>query len=196
MSKKTKQEFIGYLITDPKYYSNDLKIFETKLNLVLQNFNVDIICFRDKTSTNYEELAKKFIEIAKKFKIKKILLNTHYKLAKKLGANGVHLPSSSFNDITKAKELNLFTILSCHNDEEIKQALKLKVDCITYSPIFTSPKKGQAKGIEALKKVLSTYNQMDIIALGGIINQDQISEIMQTKAYGFASIRYFIQKNK
>ena len=193
MNKKNNQEFIRYLITDPKYYSNDIKIFEKKLNLVLQYFNIDIICFRDKTSANYEELAKKFIEIAKKFKIKKILLNSNYKLAKKLGAFGVHLPSSSFNDINKAKELNLYTIISCHNDKDIKQAQQLKVDALTYSPMFYSPNKGTAKGIEALKEVLTLYSNMNIIALGGIINQVDISEIMKTKAYGFASIRYFTQ---
>ncbi len=193
MNKENKKRFIRYLITDPKYYSNDLKIFEKNLSFVLQNFTVDIICFRDKSSTNYKELAKKFIEISKKFKIKKILLNTNYKLAKKLGASGVHLSSSSFNEINKAKKLNLYTIISCHDEKEIKQAQKLKADCITYSPIFYSPNKGKAKGIEALKEVLALYSNMNIIALGGIINKTQINEIMNTRAYGFASIRYFTQ---
>jgi len=44
------------------------------------------------------------------------------------------------------------------------------VDFITYSPIFKTPHKGQAKGIEDLKKMVLRYN-VKIIALGGIITK-------------------------
>ena len=43
-----------------------------------------------------------------------------------------------------------------------------------------------------LNDVLKEFPDLNIIALGGIINDSQIKEISQTSAYGFASIRYFI----
>ena len=181
-----------YLITDPLYYTNDLTKFKNTLENTLKKKNIDIACFRDKSSKNYEELAKVFISLCKKYKINTILLNSDYKLAHRLGAHGVHLNSKQFNKIQEAKKLNLTTIISCHNEDEIQKAINFSSDMITYSPIFNTPNKGDPKGIEVLKKVLETYPKTKIIALGGIIKDSQIQEINECKAYGFASIRYFL----
>lgn len=181
-----------YLITDPKYYSNSLDQFEKKISFVLANKKPDIVCFRDKESLNFIELANSFVQICKKFNINKILINSDYKLAKKLNATGVHLNSSQFDKITIAKDLGLYVIISCHNTKDINKAIKFKADAITYSPIFITPNKGEPKGLENLKKVLDDFKEIDIIALGGIINKQQIDQIAKTKAYGIASIRYFI----
>ena len=181
-----------YLITDPRYYSSDAELFKKKLSLVLKNKKIDIACFRDKKSENFEELATLFVDICKNFNIEKILINTDYNLAYKLNASGVHLNSTQFDKIKIAKELDLYTIISCHTFEDIKEAINLKVNAITYSPIFETPNKGEPKGIKGLEEALKTFEDIDIIALGGIINETQIKQIAQTKAYGIASIRYFI----
>lgn len=183
---------IKYLITDPTYYSDNEQIFKEKLIKVLKNHKVDIACFRDKKSNNFEELAKIFIEVCKNYEIKNILLNSNYHLAKKLNATGVHLTSTQFNDIKNAKELGLYTIISCHNNNEIEEAIKSNIDAITFSPIFETPNKGEPKGVEKLKKILNQYKNINIIALGGIVTKEHIEEISKTKTYGFASIRYFI----
>jgi len=183
---------IKYLITDPKYYTNDEKKFEEILINVLNKHQIEIACFRDKESSNFEELAKIFIKICKEKNIKKILLNGDYLLAHKLNATGVHLTSTQFDDILKAKKLGLYVIISCHTLEEIQKAIEYHADAITYSPIFETPNKGIPKGIESLNKAVDKYSDIDIIALGGIINEKQIEQISKTKAYGFASIRYFV----
>jgi len=187
-----EKKLISYLITDPKYYSNDLTLFEKNLKKVLKTKKVDMACFRDKTSKNFEELAKIFVKICKEFNIKKILLSEDYQLASKLKADGVHLNSKQFNDIQRAKDLNLYTIISCHNFTEIENAQKKHINAITYSPIFDTPNKGEPKGISKLREVIRSYEDLDIIALGGIINENNIRLISKTKAFGFASIRYFI----
>jgi len=64
------------------------------------------------------------------------------------------------------------------------------VDFITYSPIYETPDKGAPKGIEELKKMVLRYN-VKIIALGGIITPEQVKEVEDAGAFGFASIRYF-----
>lgn len=183
---------IKYLITDPKYYTNDEKKFEEILTNILNKQQIDIACFRDKESSNFEDLAKIFIKICKEKNIKKILLNGDYIKAKKLNASGIHLTSTQFDDISKAKDLGLYVIISCHTFEDIEKAINNQADAVTYSPIFETPNKGTPKGIEVLKEVVDKYPNMNIIALGGIINEKQIKQVSKTKAYGIASIRYFL----
>ena len=183
---------IKYLITDPKYYTNDEKEFEEILINSLDKQQIDIACFRDKESSNFKEIAKIFIKICKEKNIKEILLNGNYLLAHKLNASGVHLTSAQFDDILKAKELGLYVIISCHTFEDIQKAIDYQADAVTYSPIFETPNKGVPKGIETLKEVINKYPNINIIALGGILNETQIEQISKTKAYGFASIRYFV----
>ena len=183
---------IKYLISGPKYYTNNEKKFEEVLINTLNKQNIDIACFRDKESGNFQDLAKIFIKICKEKNIKKILLNGDYLLAYELNASGVHLTSTQFDDILKAKELGLYVIISCHTFEDIQKAIDYKADAVTYSPIFETPNKGVPKGIEALKEVVDKYPDINIIALGGIINDEQIEQISKTKAYGIASIRYFV----
>ena len=183
---------IKYLITDPKYYTNDKIKFEEILINILDKQKVDIACFRDKESKNYEELAKIFIKVCKDFQIKEILLNTDYKLALKLKATGVHLNSRQFENIKDAKKLKLNTIISCHTYEDIQKAIDYNCDAITFSPIFNTPNKGEPKGVLKLKEAIDLYKDINIIALGGIVNEEQIKQVEETKAYAFASIRYFI----
>ena len=184
------EDLIYYLITDPQYYSNDVELFKKKLKAVLKTKKVDYACFRDKSSKNYEELALVFVKVCKKYGVKQILLNENLTLAKKLKC-GVHLTSLQFDLIKEAKEHDLYVVISCHDISQIEKAQKSFVNAVTYSPIFFTPNKGEPKGLPNLKKILSIYD-MNIIALGGIINNKQIEDISNTKAYGFASIRYFL----
>jgi thiamine-phosphate pyrophosphorylase len=172
---------IKYAITDPKYYS---------LNYLQQlNNSADFVLLREKTTKDYKNLAKEFINNTKEFNYKKIL-HQDYTLAKELNAYGVHLTSKQFNDIKKAKELGLFVVISTHSFKEIELAVKLGADAVTFSPIFYTPNKGEPKGIEALKEAVKKYN-IKIIALGGIVSQKEIEEIQKANPWGFASIRYF-----
>lgn len=182
---------LKYLITDPKYYTSNPKTFEQILTKSFISHKPDIVCFRDKISPNFEQLATIFIKVSKQYNIKHILLNTNISLATKLQATGVHLTSQQFDQIGQAKQNNLFTIISCHNEEEIQKAISQDIDMITYSPIFDTPNKGTPKGCEQLSIVVKQYD-IPIIALGGIVSTNHIKQIEDTKAKGFASIRYFI----
>jgi len=182
----------SYLITDPKYFTNDKEKFENILLNTISNSNIDYICFRDKVSSNYKELAKVFVNISKNKNIPNIFINSHIDLAYSLNATGVHLTSNQYNKIAYAKSIGLKTIISTHNEEDIQLAIKYKADYITYSPIFDTPNKGKPKGIEELKYIVSNYD-INIFALGGIITEKHIQNIKTTNVYGFASIRYFIK---
>jgi len=174
---------IRYAITDPKYYNLDyLKSLDNKADYVL---------LRDKSNKDYKALAKEFINATKEYSYKKIL-HQDYILAKELNAFGVHLTSLGFKDIKKAKELNLFTIISTHSIDEIKRAYILGADAVTFSPIFKTPNKGEPKGLMALKEAVSCC-KIKVIALGGIVTKEHIKQISLVNAWGFASIRYFVK---
>ena len=179
---------IRYCITDPQYYGSDTSTLHTTLLKLQKQDNFDFICFRDKSSKNFIDLATTFIKTVEG---KKTFLNGDYKLAHKLGFCGVHLTSTQFNDIKKAKELNLEVIISTHTKVEISKALAEGADYVTYSPIFATPNKGKPKGLEDLK-VTTTTTSMKIIALGGITSEKQIQSVKECGVFGFASIRYFI----
>lgn len=181
----------SYLITDPKYYSNDTKLFENILTKTLKNSSPDMVCFRDKESQNTEELIVTFVNVCKKEAIENVFINSYVELALKYKVKGVHLTSTQFDKIKYAKENSLEVVISCHNEEDIKKAIENKADFITYSPIYPTPNKGKSKGLANLKDVVNKY-PIKIIALGGIISNEQIEALEKTGIYGFASIRYFV----
>jgi len=176
---------IRYAITDPSFFTT----LEEKQNY-LNNVKADYVLFRDKSTNRYKEQALDFLNISKNIGFKRII-HSDYKLAYELKADGVHLTSTQFYDIVKAKDLGLWTIISTHSLNEIKQAQNLGADAVTYSPIFTTPNKGKPKGVEELKRAIENCS-IDIIALGGIVTQEHINLVKKYNAFGFASIRYFL----
>lgn len=150
-----------------------------------------MIVYRDKNNPNYKENSKLFLQTAKKYSFKKILLHGDIDLSAKLKADGVHLTSLQIEDIPIAKEKGLFVIASTHALNEAIKAQKLGADMVTLSPIYDSPNKGKPIGLDVLQNVTSTLN-IPVIALGGILTEEQIQECQNAGAKGFASIRYFI----
>jgi len=179
----------SYLITDPSFYSSNPKTFSQKLLNVIKTKSPDFICIRDKVADNYKAIAQ---EVKKNIEHKKIFLHTDFYLAYELGFYGVHLPSNRFDDIQKAKELDLHVVVSTHTLLEALHVKKLGADFITYSPIFSTPNKGTPKGLENLKEINGKIN-INCFALGGIIDEEQIEACKKTGVYGFASIRYFMK---
>ena len=117
-------------------------------------------------------------------------MHTDVKLAIKLNAYGIHLPSTAFDRIKEAKASGLKVIISTHTKEEVLNAESLGADCVTYSPIFATPNKGEPKGVDDLRTLL-TQTQIKVFALGGIVTQEEVDVVEKTSVYGFASIRYF-----
>ena len=102
----------------------------------------------------------------------------------------MHLKSTQFSDIKKAKDLALFVVVSTHTINEAKRAELLGADMITFSPVFNTPNKGKAVGIDELRNIIASVS-IPVLALGGIITQEQIVSCAEVGAKGFASIRYF-----
>jgi thiamine-phosphate pyrophosphorylase len=181
-----------YLITSPEFYTDTPQIFREKLKNQLQIHKPEFVLLRDKTTQNYKALAEVFVTLCREFEGVRCFLHQDATLAQELGADGVHLTSLQFGEITASKKRALEVIISTHTQEEVLEAQKLGADYATYSPIFHSPNKGEPKGVESLQKVVQN-SQIKIFALGGIISQSQIKELEKSNCYGFASIRLFYE---
>jgi len=177
---------IAYAITDPSTLNFDI------LESDMKRFSVkaDMIVYRDKINEHYAKDAKTFLIEARNYSFSKILVHTDYKLAHKLKAEGVHLKSTQFDNIKKAKALGLFVVISTHTVGDALEAQLLGADMITFSPIFNSPNKGEPVGVKVLNHVVALVS-IPVIALGGIVTQEHIDGCEENGARGFASIRYF-----
>jgi len=168
---------IKYMITDPKYSLKET--FEA-----IKKHKPEFICYRNKEYFDENEILQ-FANFAKKYS--KIFINFDSLKNEKLLEmfDGVHIPSSKLDFIKEFKNKKI-VIASTHNPLEVKKASV--ADFITFSPIFQS-KNRCGLGIHVLNHICNLHPK--VIALGGIVSQDQVEEIKKTKAVGFGSIRYF-----
>jgi len=83
-------------------------------------------------------------------------------------------------------------VVSCHSEAEVSKAEELGADAVTYSPIFSTPNKGEPKGLAELQRMVDKIS-LPIIALGGITTPEQVKAVEKTGCFGFASIRYFVE---
>ncbi len=179
-----------YLITSREFYTDTPAIFRNILHEQFKEHMPDYALYRDKSNPNYTIQAAHFVEVCSQFEDIKSFIHRDSDIAKELNAVGVHLTSTQFDKIEYAKSLGLEVIISTHTHDEVLEAQRLGADAVTYSPIFSSPGKGEPKGIEDLKELLNKCT-VKVFALGGIVTEEEVSEIEKTQAYGFASIRYF-----
>ncbi len=175
---------ISYAITDPStldfnHLERDLKRFFQKASMIV---------YRDKS--NGSKHGADFVKAAKVFDFEKVIIHGDTSLAKAAGADGVHLTSLQLDEIAEAKAMDLFVVVSTHTIEELKNAEALGADMATFSPIFETPNKGAPVGLEVLGSVTSQVT-IPVLALGGILTEEQIKACEKAGASGFASIRYF-----
>ena len=184
----------SYLITSRQYYSDTPAVFRSILHERLAMHHPDFVLYRDKFDPNYALMAEYAVQTCRAFEGIKAFVHQDYKLAKALGADGVHLTSKQFKKKKKAKESGLEVVISTHSIEELHMAAELCADYATFSPIFATPGKGEPKGVEALAKAVEEAN-IKIFALGGIVTPEDVQKIKSAKPYGFASIRYFYRES-
>ena len=110
----------------------------------------------------------------------------------KLDLDGAYFPSfnQDYNHLSYLLKKNFILVGSAHNLKEFKIKEKQNVSKIFLSSIFK--KNNNYLGINKFK-ILSSYTDKKIIALGGI-SRDNLNLIKLTKSSGFAGISYFSKK--
>ncbi len=161
------------------------------INIAAQN-NTSLIQIREKKlpARLIFEFASEAAEITRNTGTK-LLVNDRADIALAANADGVHLTARSLSaeTIRRAFPKNFLIGVSTHTIEEAENAKKQAADFVTFSPIFSTPNKGESKGIANLRQICERLNPFPVIALGGI-DADNFSEVLDTGASGFAAIRF------
>lgn len=135
--------------------------------------------------------ATKILKMAKYYQAR-VLINANIALAKMLGADGVHLTSVQLLNLTTRPAVN-WCGASCHNEEELYQAVSLGIDFVTLSPVnpTRSHPAAPTMGWQRFSALIRDY-PLPVYALGGmsIIDLDTAQE---QGAYGVAFMRILSQ---
>ncbi len=145
---------------------------------------------------NYAELlefGKQLQNILSPYNIP-LIINDNVELAFELNAAGVHLGQSDGN-ILKAREMlgsNKIIGITIDSIEQLLIANTLPIDYVGVGAIFPTNNKSNVAtvwGCEGLKQLAALTSHL-IIAIGGI-DQNNVSQVVQSGAHGIAAIGVF-----
>jgi len=125
-----------------------------------------------------------------------LLINDRADVAAASGAQGVHLTSTSLEaDQIRRTFGERFVIgVSTHTANDVVHAKRTGADLAVFGPVFPTPGKGPAVGVETLASVCKIAGEFPVLALGGI-STDNWRQAMSAGAAGFAAIRFFSEFN-
>ncbi len=115
-----------------------------------------------------------------------LFINRNVKVARAVGAAGVHLPAHATARLQRAGE-TLQIGCSIHNVDEAKKREAEGADFVTYSPIYLTASKpgyGPAVGVANLAR-LAKQVKIPIFALGGI-TPERVAACIESGASGIA----------
>jgi thiamine-phosphate pyrophosphorylase len=121
-----------------------------------------------------------------------LLVNRRLRVARAVGADGVHLGADGPSIEEARRELGPDALIgySAHSHDEAMNAFKAGADYVIFSPIYETPSKAgvlEPIGLAPLRR-LAQAQTGPVIALGGI-SADNIGEVARTGAAGVAAIR-------
>jgi thiamine-phosphate pyrophosphorylase len=149
---------------------------------------------KNKSEDEWKQIAKETKNICKKYGAK-FIINDNVKLAKEIGADGVHLGKKDMSPDEARTILGLDFIIggTANTFEDIQRLATLNVDYIGLGPFrFTqtktnlSPLLGLEGYNELMKKCIDEKIEVPIIAIGGIQLGD-IEAILTTGVHGIAA---------
>ncbi len=168
-----------------KYYfinsldTNNLKKLDKQTTIIYRNYK------SSQTDINKILQLKNFL----KKKGNKFLIANNFKLALKLGLDGVYLPSfnKKYDHLAYSTFTNFIILGSAHNLKEIRIKELQNVQEIFISSLFKKNK--NYLGLNKFK-ILKRYTKRNVVALGGI-SKKNIKKINLVNVLSFAGISYF-----
>jgi len=120
----------------------------------------------------------------------RLLVNGRADIALAAGADGAHLPSDGVPPAALRRRFGpeLLLGVSTHTVDEVERARDAGADYATFGPVWETPGKGPAAGIEALARAAGCG--LPVLALGGV-TIDRFGEVVAAGAAGVAAIRLF-----
>ena len=176
-----------------KYLPNFFIFVDRYNNQIFENNNINIgIIYRNYNDANRETELNKIAKACKK-KRYQLFVSNDIKLALKVRADGIYIPS--FNKTRKFINLekkNLTILGSAHNQKEIREKISQKCRAIFLSPIFYVKKSINFLNIYKFN-YLSRSNKVNMLALGGI-TEHNIRKLRLLHIKGFGGISIFKKK--
>lgn len=126
-----------------------------------------------------------------------LLVNDRADIAIAAGADGVHLPANGVraSDVRLFAPKNFLVGVSTHSIDEASAAKNEGADFAVFGPIFESPGKGDAVGLEKLSEATATLDPFPLVGLGGI-DETNAQQVLVTHSAGIAAIRFLNDFNK
>ena len=164
-----------------QYNSQILKNNNITIGVIYRNYN---------KKENKEELIK--IANACKKNRNPLFVSNNIKLAIKVKAAGIYVPS--FNKTKRFTNLGkkIQIIGSAHNQKEIQEKITQNCSAIFLSPVFNMKKAKKYLGLHKFN-YLSHNNNIDIFALGGV-SEINFRKLKLLNIKGFAAISLFKKK--
>jgi len=136
----------------------------------------------------YLKVALEAREITAHFQTR-LILNNHYKIAKEVKADGVHLESTEFCATTALEHLFTWQIIgaTANTLQDCKALINKKVDYITLSPFKTKDNQDNsttALGLNGFSLIIEALKTETPILGSGGITTDDITEILKTGISG------------
>jgi thiamine-phosphate pyrophosphorylase len=141
------------------------------------------------------ELAAKCSKIVQDSETK-LLINDRVDVAVAAGTHGVHMTFGSIPTSVARRAFGNEIVIgrSVHNPAEAVAASKDGSDFVVFGPVFDTPGKGAALGLDALEEVCALVAPFPVLALGGI-DPSNFQEALRVGAAGVAGIRSFSDLN-
>jgi len=160
---------------------------------IFENNNINTgIIYRNYNDKKREIELNKIAKRCKKNKYQ-LYVSNDIRLALKVGADGVYIPS--FNKTTRFSNFekkNFIILGSAHNQKEIHEKISQNCKAIFLSPIFSVKKSKKFLDIYKFNS-LTNLNKVNIMALGGI-NEVNIRKLRMLHIKGFGGIGIFKKK--
>jgi len=156
-----------------------------------KNLNIGII-YRNYNDRKRENQLIKIANACKK-KGYQLFVSNDVKLAYKVKANGIYVPSYNKTKIFSNLENKKISIIgSAHNQKEVQKKIMQKCKAVFLSPLFYIKKSKNFLDIHKFN-YLTQNNKTHFYALGGI-SADKICKLKLLTISGFGGIRLFKKK--
>lgn len=172
-----------YAITNAKKYGE--AEFMQRLKAALEK-GVRLVQVRehDMAPAELESFARQVVAMCRDHGAR-VLINSDEALARRCGADGVHLPSELLMRLKQRPGTQLWAA-SCHDAAELAQAARFSADFVVLSPVLPTPTHPEAAGMgwEKLAGLVKNY-PLPVYALGGM-QPELLETAMRHGAHGIS----------
>jgi 8-oxo-dGTP diphosphatase len=162
--------------------------FMRRLERALQN-GMRLLQLREPqlTGDNLLKIASRVVRLVHDYRAR-VVINGNFEVAGLSGADGVHLPSAQLMR-TQARPAFDLVGASCHDAEELTQAVVIGADYAVLGPVLPTPSHPGRRGIgwKRLATLLENY-PLPVYALGGLRVSD-LDAAWQAGAHGVSLLR-------